>query len=227
MNEESLRPKDINGNPIVLGDWYWGYDRANRLVGAGKITAMIGIGKMSFVIKHTSYSAENLIYDPIALQPDIDPTPASHLQDPWGNLIKDNMGMPMHIKPRTNCEPIDSGQSKKASRQILKGTAPAHLEQWEDIVGVLEQMRTALAFAETYMTEQTAEEYNKSHVIIEARKSVEDAISQLCNDRDRLRRDYAEAKDIQLLVAAMNAISVIIDGTLDSYDERNKARVGT
>src|SRR5580698_1659526 len=34
-----VRPNDADGNPVVLGNWYWAKDRRGDIVGAGKFLA--------------------------------------------------------------------------------------------------------------------------------------------------------------------------------------------
>jgi hypothetical protein len=58
------RPRDINGDEIVMGPWYWAQDRRRKILGAGKFLAPIGSTTILFLINGKAYSAESFCYAP-------------------------------------------------------------------------------------------------------------------------------------------------------------------
>lgn len=53
------RPKDIHGNDVVMGPWYWAQERTGKASGAGKFLADIGWGKVRFWINGAGYEPDS------------------------------------------------------------------------------------------------------------------------------------------------------------------------
>jgi hypothetical protein len=44
------RPRDIHGEPVEMGAWYWMMNQLGQIVGTGKFAATIGWGEILFYI---------------------------------------------------------------------------------------------------------------------------------------------------------------------------------
>ena len=53
------RPKDVDGNPVEMGPWYWAQNRTGNIVGTGKFLATIGWGEIHFYVNGTGYSPDS------------------------------------------------------------------------------------------------------------------------------------------------------------------------
>ena len=58
------RPKDINGDAIVMGPWYWAQDRTGKILGVGTFSVLIGSTTILFFIGTAGYSPESFRYAP-------------------------------------------------------------------------------------------------------------------------------------------------------------------
>ncbi len=58
------RPLDINGNEIIIGNWYWAQDRRLKILGVGKFAVPIGSTTILFWFNATGYSSESFSYAP-------------------------------------------------------------------------------------------------------------------------------------------------------------------
>ena len=70
---QRTEPRDIDGNIVVAGKWYWAMDRTGRIVGTGKIMFYIGSGGTpTWFINGAGYSPEGFKFVR-AVDPDFDP----------------------------------------------------------------------------------------------------------------------------------------------------------
>lgn len=49
------RPKDIHGQPVELGPWYWAKNRTGHVVGVGKFLSPIAGHEVNWFINGTGY----------------------------------------------------------------------------------------------------------------------------------------------------------------------------
>lgn len=49
------RPKDIDGNEIVMGPWYWATNQRGDVIGTGKFAATIGFDEATFYLNGVGY----------------------------------------------------------------------------------------------------------------------------------------------------------------------------
>ena len=56
----TTRPKDIKGNDIVVGPWYWAQDRTLRILGAGRFAYVIGSGTLRFTMNGAGHQARSI-----------------------------------------------------------------------------------------------------------------------------------------------------------------------
>jgi hypothetical protein len=54
------RPKDIHGNEVEMGPWYWGRSRTGLIIGTGKFAVQIVASGVMWIINGTGYSPEGL-----------------------------------------------------------------------------------------------------------------------------------------------------------------------
>jgi hypothetical protein len=65
------RPLDINGDEIIMGNWYWVQDRRGKIFGTGKFCVMIGSNFISFSIGNSIFLAEDFLdYAPVGVSPE-------------------------------------------------------------------------------------------------------------------------------------------------------------
>jgi len=59
---ETTRPKDIKGNDIVVGPWYWAQDRTLKILGAGRFAYVMGSGTLRFIMNGAGYLPDAFYY---------------------------------------------------------------------------------------------------------------------------------------------------------------------
>jgi hypothetical protein len=56
---------DVQGNPIVMGPWYWAKNRIGQIVGTGKFASIISRpDDVTFYINGTGYGVDSFTYLP-------------------------------------------------------------------------------------------------------------------------------------------------------------------
>lgn len=58
----TTRPKDIKGNDIVVGVWYWAQDRTLKILGAGRFAYVMGSGTLRFTMNGAGYLPDAFYY---------------------------------------------------------------------------------------------------------------------------------------------------------------------
>jgi len=58
----TTKPKDIKGNDIVVGPWYWAQDRTLKIIGAGRFAYVIGSGTLRFTMSGAGYLPDAFNY---------------------------------------------------------------------------------------------------------------------------------------------------------------------
>jgi hypothetical protein len=51
----TTRPRDIKGNDIIVGPWYWAQDRTLKILGAGRFAYVMGSGTLRFTMNGAGY----------------------------------------------------------------------------------------------------------------------------------------------------------------------------
>ena len=65
------RPLDINGDEIIMGNWYWVQDRRGKILGTGKFSVMIGSNFVSFSIGNSTFlTGDFRAYAPVGVSPE-------------------------------------------------------------------------------------------------------------------------------------------------------------
>ena len=64
MTVDRPKEKDINGDAIVMGPWYWAQDRTGKILGAGQFAVPIGSTTILFYFNLLGYSTDAFVYAP-------------------------------------------------------------------------------------------------------------------------------------------------------------------
>lgn len=64
-----IRTKDDDGNDIIMGRWYWARSRTGKIVGAGKFSATINTGDMTFWMNGVGYEPASFRFYPALSTP--------------------------------------------------------------------------------------------------------------------------------------------------------------
>lgn len=96
------RPKDIHGNEIVMGQWYWAKNRRGQVVGTGKFASNLGSDECTWFINGTGYGHESLTFVRVLVDPELYFT----LNDPRAPAI------PHHATADETGKGLGSGQAE-------------------------------------------------------------------------------------------------------------------
>lgn len=78
------RPKDIYGNEIKMGPWYWARSRTGQIAGTGKFASCINSDECTFFINGTGYGPESFTYVKV-------------VDDPMTNFLYPESGPPHEV----------------------------------------------------------------------------------------------------------------------------------
>lgn len=66
------RPKDIHGNQIEMGPWYWARNRRGDVIGTGKFAVSVGHDECTFFVNDTGYAWDSFSYLRVDGSPTLD-----------------------------------------------------------------------------------------------------------------------------------------------------------